>query len=360
MSRTRQHSSSLAAAAVALGLAVVSLTGCSDAGANVDVQGSEDSTEQAMTWTSLPDFLAFSVGSRDRLPFRGVRRIKQYEVDSDGLPELLEILEEVGSDGAGGYTIELLEAIELPSGTDGSLYEVAHARSVDVFWSKRDFRIQDLDLASANYTITHLPQTSTLAGIECEQVEFLRHVAPATRPGRYIVDFDPTTGFVLGWTEFDSAGAPLASSAYEAFSYRPVLSGLTLGGASFAGNSLDLNGSLDDQAGFSVLVPDLLPAGYEVYEVETFAVPVHFIQTGESFLPAGSWARIHATDGIESLSFAHAAVTSGSAGVGDDQLRVLRQGSWDYGFGRASGVPFIVAGRVSTTALRQLVESAVR
>lgn len=322
--------------------------------------GSAFPTEQATAAAPILDFLHRSVGSRNRQPFRGVRRVTQFELDSDGIAAALEIREEVGSDGTGDYSIELVEVISLPAGMDRSLYPITHARSADVFWSKRDFDIQDIDLASLNYSITHLPDTALVAGVVCEQVEFVRYMTLGDRPGRYVVQFDPATGFVLGWTEFDRFGAVLVKSVYESFSYRASLDGLALRGASFSGNALSLARSLNGQSGFPVLLPDLLPSGFEIYEVKSFVVPVEMVQTGDSYLPPGPWARMHATDGIESLSFAHGQVMSGHSGIGDDQLRVLRQGSWVYGFGRASGVPFVVAGRVTTTALRQLVESAIR
>lgn len=313
-----------------------------------------------MSLTSVPDVLPLSVGSRERLSFRGVRRIKQFDPGQSATEASLEIREEVGSDSSGGYTIELVEVVTLPVGTDSSLYWTNHARSVDSFWSKRDFAVRDVDLIVANYAIAHLPDVKFVAGIACDQIEFLRYVAPGSRPGRYVVDFDPTTGLVLGWSEFDRSGSVLASSAYESFSYRNSLDDLTLRGPNFAGSGLDLNGSLDGQAGFSVLLPDLLPEGFDVFSVETFDVPSELVQSGDSFLPPGPWARMHATDGIESLSFAHGPYVPGRSGPADDVIRVIRQGSWDYGFGSASGVPFVVAGRVSPTALRQLVESAIR
>lgn len=338
------------------------LAGCGDVGTFADVSTSDDGSDKsskASGGVGLSELLLRADGVLDAAAFRGVRRVAQLHGASAGVtPELLEVREEVAGNGVGQFAIDLLDVIALPSTIESSLFPVTHARSVDVYWRTRDFRIRGLALAEQNYTFTELPGTVMVAGYGCRRIDVRRNNAIGGRPGHYVIDIEPSTGFVLASRELDDQGQELHSMTYESISFRPDFTGLELRSGAFASSSLDLTSSLDGVVGFQVLVPDVLPQGFELAEAVHFAVPDSFTANVESYLVGGEWVRFTATDGIESVTFAHGSTMSATAGVVASSLRVVSEGAWEYGFGRVAGVSFVVAGRVDAQDLRRLVESA--
>lgn len=346
----------LAAATLALGL-----HGCADAGGMGPTAATAQDGGAAIGKSDgidLPDYVVRADGVLDSTAFRGVRRVKQVHRVPGSPDEVLEVREEVGADGLGAYTIDLMDTLSLPTSMDASLFPITHARSTDVYWRLRDFRIRDAGRLAQNYTVTELPGMRQVAGFLCRRVDFLRRQPAGDRPGHYVAEMDPTTGFVLGVREYDDAGQLLQEMVYESFSYRASLDGLDLNTGLFQRTSLDLNASLDGVVGFEVLVPDVLPAGFALADAVTFHVPDAFDQAGDSYLDAGDWVRFEATDGLESVVFAHGSTLASLTGYVQSQMRVLTEGLWEFGFGRVAGVPVVVSGRVTADDFRRLVESA--
>lgn len=333
-----------------LGVVTLGLVGCS-----VDPQGASGDgapTTAESSSGSLPPFLDLVGRSKDNTAFRGIRR---YRVVKG--PSALEVREDVGADGTGRFAIELIDTVSLLPDTDPVSFPLVHENAARFQWQMRDFRIWSLQQACANYSINVLPTPPPVAGIPCERVEFVRFASPSDRPGHFEADIDPTTGFVLAWREFDEFQQPVAESVFETFAYGADVSDLSLRQRSFAAQPLDLNSSLSSQVGAEVFVPDVFPSGYELVGGELLTIPSLPTLSSSAILQPGSWVRLMASDGIQTLSFAHsvsAAVASSTPG----DLRVVSLGDWEVGFGEFAGTRFVVAGRVKVAGLASVVQSA--
>lgn len=347
---------SLASAALVGALLSLSSCGNADTYADLSLNGGMASVSSG---SSLPDYIVRADGVLDAVPFRGIRRVWQLHGASSGVtPEPLSIVEEVAGDGAGHFSIELVNVLELPSTMESSLFPLTHERSVDVYWRTRDFQIRGISRAEQNYTFIEHAGTFTVAGHDCRRVEIQRLTPIGGRLGRYLVDIEPLTGFVLASQELDGQGRKIQAMAYDSISFSPDLTGLDLTSGTFPGSPLDLYAPLGEEVGFDVLVPDVLPQGFEITDARLLSVPASFTANGESFLAGGDWVRFTGTDGIESIIFAHGSTMSVSSGAVESSIRIVSEGAWEYGFGRVAGVSFVVAGRVDAQDLRRLVESA--
>ena len=343
---------------VALAAALVSLPGCGNAETYSDLS-TNSGVSSASSGSNLPDYVVRADGVLEAVPFRGIRRVWQLHGAASGVtPEPLSVVEEVAGDGAGSFSIELMDVLELPSTMESSLFPLTHERSVDVYWRTRDFRIRGISRAEQNYAFIEHAGSFSVAGHACRRVEIQRLTPIGGRPGRYVVDIEPSTGFVLASRELDAQGQEIQSMSYDSISFSPDFAGLDLRDGTFAGSSLDLFGSLDGTVGFDVLVPDVLPQGFELTDARLFSVPSSFTANAESFLSGGDWVRFTGADGIESITFAHGNTMSVSSGIVESSIRIVSEGAWEYGFGRVAGVSFVVAGRVDPQDLRRLVESA--
>lgn len=361
----------------------LALTACADqgaggsgdggsGGASVAVAPSGDSPLSSNTiiqggGTTLAALLLDMETAFEESDFAGRRHVWEMHPSATGPAEAIETIEDVGYDGNGHYAIELVDAVSLPVGINERNFDMTFARSVDARWKSRDFRMRSRVLAAQSYSIMATGELPVVAGISCVTIEFRRNVPVSDRPSHYKVDVDPSTGVVLGWREFDVFGQTLVRSEYETFSYGADLSNMKLGSGAFDAVGLDLRStsSLDQQAGFTVRLPDVLPIGYAWSEARKIELPADLTVDAESLLPGGEWIRLVATDGIETLSFAHAAtkvpgVTAGASNpTGKEVLNVLTDGTWEIGFGAVSDMSFVIMGRVFATELRQVVESAL-
>lgn len=339
-------------AAAALASLVGVTAGCGDAYEFETSTGHQSGTARSSGGGALPPFLDLVEAAKDSTAFRGVRRV----VSVNG-PDVLETREDVGADGTGQFAIELRETISLTPDFESTSFPIVYENAARFRWRMRDFRVRNLSRVSQNYSIEVLLQTPTVAGISCARVEFFRNASVGGRPGHYQADIDPTTGFVLAWREFDASGQIITESTYESFEYGGDVSDLTLRGRSFGANALDLGQNLDQQAGIEVRYPDVMPDGFEVVSGEWMDVPSTIATSPNAILRPGRWIRFVATDGIETVTFMHdesqvaTVVTTG-------EIRMVRAGSWEFGFGEIADTTFVVAGRVSVDELRQIVQSA--
>ncbi|QDV04933.1 hypothetical protein Poly30_04280 [Planctomycetes bacterium Poly30] len=310
---------------------------------------------------SLP-VLDLMVGVQDRTAFRGIRRVMEMQTSETGSSVRMEQLEDVGADGTGQFSIELFDVLMAPTGVDTLAYEMLFESSTRFLWTMRDFRVRNAAQAASHYAITLLPESPTVAGIPCVRLSFVRNGQNGDRPGHYEADVDPNTGFVLAWQEFDDAGLPLTQIAYESFEYGGDVSNMILRGRSFSAESLNLFAPLDSQAGFEVHWPDVLVGDMQYAKAEVQRVPTSLvagIPVGQtSYLPAGRWLRLVATDGIEALVFAHSEETTTTSAELAGQLGLYSHGSWTIGLGKIDGAAFVVAGRCSEAQIQQVVGSA--
>lgn len=336
--------------AATLGLMALGLAAC-----GVDPQGAGGvglPPTSESTSSSLPPFLNLVERAKDNTAFRGTRRFRMVQGQ-----DVMEVREDVGADGSGQFAIELLDAISLLPGADPVSFPLVHENAARFQWQMRDFRLWSLQKACSNYSINLLPTPPPVAGIPCERVEFIRFAGSDERPGHFEADIDPATGFVLAWREFDLSLQPIVESVFETFAYGGNVSNLNLRGRSFSAQTLDLNAGLSAQVGADVFVPDVYPPGYELVGGELLTIPNLPSLGASSILQPGDWVRLMASDGIQTLSFAHSISQAvSSAALGD--LRVVSLGDWEVGFGEFGGIKFVVAGRVKVTTLASVVQSA--
>lgn len=314
---------------------------------------------------SIPSYLQQMEHVLDETVFKGVRvhRARHFVSDPANaslMPtaDVLETRELVASDGAGSYAIELVDTIQLPASFDPDAFPITFERSVDSRWRLREFRLRDFDAMLGNYAVVVPGISTTVAGRVCERIELSRYSPTETRPGHYVLDVDPTTAFVLAMRELDEAGATIQEFEYESIDFAPSFANVALRDGEFDQATLDLSAPLEQQVGFEVHYPDLLPDGFEFVAGAQLDVPDGLVPTGEDpLLPTGPWVRLEATDGVEALRFAHA---SGPANGNSTSsvVRVVEEGAWRVAFGRVRGVAIVCLGRVGQQSLRRLVESA--
>ncbi len=340
----------LALGLLSLGVLSLGLTAC-----GVGPAGPGEGDPPAISESSsgsLPPFMNLVERSKDNTAFRGTRRVRVVRDQN-----VMEVLEDVGANGSGAFAVELLDSVSLLPDTDPLSFPLVHENAARFHWQMRDFRVWSLQQACGSYSINVLSAPQPVAGIQCERVEFVRFVSLGERPGHFEADIDPTTGFVLAWREFDGSQQPIIESVFETFTYGGDTSDLNLRERSFPAQVLDLNSGLAAQVGAEVFVPDVFPPGYELYGGELLTIPSQPSLSNSSILQPGPWVRLIATDGLQTISFAHSAQqTIASATPGD--LRVTSLGDWEVGFGEFGGVRFVVAGRVKVTGLASVVQSA--
>lgn len=316
--------------------------------------------------SSVPPFLQGMEGVLDDTRFKGVRIHRSHQVvpDPNGasmMPtsEVLETRELVASDGAGRYGIELVDALRLPPSIDPTAFPITFERSVDSRWRLREFRVRDFAAMLGNYAVVAPGISTTVAGRTCERIELARYVATENRPGHYVLDVDPSTSFVLAMRELDGAGATIQEFEYESIEFGADLAQVALRDGQFDRTPIDLHAPLETQVGFDVLVPDLLPDGFEFVSGAQIDVPMGLAPPGtDPLLPGGGWVRLEATDGVEALRFAHAEGVVLAAGGASSVMRVVEEGAWRVAFGRVRGVAIVCSGRVGQDSLRRLIESA--
>ena len=328
---------------------VLALSAC---GVQAPAAGDGPTTAASTSGSSLPPFLDLVERAKDTTAFRGTRR-----VSSISEMQVMEVVEDVGADGTGAFAIELVEAVSLLPGTDPLSFPVTHENAARFQWQMRDFRIWSLQRASVNYLIDVLPDAPVVAGIPCERVEFQRISSPVGRPGHFEADIDPNTGFVLAWRELGDQGQPIIESTFETFAYGGDVSDMTLRDRTFSAQVLDLNAELSSQVGGDVFVPDVFPQGFELVGGELLTIPSLPSLGTSAIIQAGDWVRFLASDGIETVSFAHGVTQAVSTSALGD-LRVVSLGLWEVGFGELAGVKFVVAGRTKADGLASIVQSA--
>ena len=337
------------------------LVACADQGSSA-ADGSFDAVIGSAEWVLSPDASSaqpalqqMEKASRD-VAFHGLRRYCTV-IGS----EVLEQIEEVGSDGAGGFALEIHEVVLAPASLDQNGYFIEAENAWRFTKLARDARIVNADAVAANYAVTALAESPVVAGIPCVRLSFKRRSARSDRPGDYEADYDPSTGFVLAWREFDANRQVLNSLIYEEFEYGGDLSGMTLKGRAFSATPIALGQPLGPQVKFPVHLPRFLPRGFKIVGAEVMTVPdllAEGLPAGEtSYLAPGDWFRVIATDGLEVIVFTHNAAAA--ALDGDDGEFTSSPGrNWKVGYGRMAGTSYVVAARASMNVVLQIVASA--
>lgn len=292
-------------------------------------------------------FLAKVAEAPDRVARRGQRRVELNYADPGVIYR-----EDVGADGKGNSSIELIEV--LTPVADPELFQMLQDNRQVMTYRYRDWLIRDYDLFLLNYTHTVLDWSTVVAGRSCVQLEVI-----SKDPGTqiyYVVDVDPTNGIVMRWEERDFSGQVLARVEYETYVPHGDVSDMTLLRRKLDTSTHDLEDDLVAIFGFEPLIPTLLPNS-------TFQLMPQIEKSILSISDGGSnspWARVPVTDGLEIvLVMSQAADLNPDNGEG--QLGLvdhMQLGTWGVLRGDLHGFPFIVAGKCSTDDLILILQSA--
>ena len=129
------------------------------------------------------DFLALVPGAPDRVALRGTRRV-QLNYNPPGVV----YTEDVGYDGMGSFSIELIDLVT-PHPDPDRFRLLQDQRQVMTF-RFRDWLIRDYGLFLQNYGHSVLNDATVVAGRSCVQLDVM---STAQGPQiRYVVDVDPT------------------------------------------------------------------------------------------------------------------------------------------------------------------------
>ena len=282
--------------------------------------------------------------STSSIPFLGTRVYRLFDGAPLGAPEL-SYREEVASDGAGQFSIEVLDLITptmLPS-DEAIQLQLLSARG-GLLYQYRGFAIRDLVQFLDNFTLVDLQSTVTIAGIAAAEYEVLGATT------RWTLAVDTTTGVVLRAVEEDLTGEFLSSIEFESIDYAPDLSTVAWHQSSILETQLALNDP--SPFTFDVLNPVLIPNGYQVVEFSQLTEPV----TGSV------WAKRTYTNGVDMLFFLQtdqAAPVDLATPYPANQVSSSRVGSWRVLDGQVSGQRVILMGKVTDSELAQLMQSSL-
>ena len=283
--------------------------------------------------------------------YAGVRRVESHVIDESGNQIDLAYREEVKADGDGNFTIEALQALSFVPNEEVFLLKQDARESF--LYRYRDFQIRDLSLFYANYVAVDLGQQVTIAD-RAASVFLIERSEPGS--SSYTVAFDDETGLVLRHEERDVSGFLISAMEFESYDATPDLSGAVWSQPTASPVSLDVTADLSGQAGFDVLEPGVLPAGFFLWRAHTLIDAA-----------SGDWIKLTYTDGVEPLFFFHLGlpVSSNSDATlpGDwkqaDEVWVYDIGAVQVVQGRVRGTDVLALGKVSDDDLLDMVESAV-
>jgi hypothetical protein len=261
--------------------------------------------------------------------------------------------EDVGADGKGNFSIELIEL--LTPVPNSQIFQLLQDQRQVMTYRFRDWLIRDYGLFLQNYSHFILNLATVVAGQACVQLDVMS-TAPGTQI-RYVVDVDPTNGIVMRWEEQDLSGQVLARMEYETYEPHGDTSDMTLVRRLFESSSHALDEDLIAIFGFEPLIPTLLPnAAFQLMpqlEKSTVSNP----QGG----PDAVWAKAYVTDGLElAVLMSQAPVLNAHNGNGKlGTVDHMQLGSWGALRGDVHGFPVVVGGKFDLDDLALMLQSAV-
>jgi hypothetical protein len=350
MSAQRIRPALLGALLLALGSLVA---GCADStsAASQKSTASSSGSSGATTTGTLAVLQRLSL-ALDTTAHYGERRFTAY-VSVNGVPRDQEYIEDIWTDGLGGYSITPTQVIQ-NGGTPDPVFLMVQQNREGFVFRYRDFQVRDLARFASNYTVTVTGQTPTIAGRLCTEYS----VSRSGRQGgkSYVLAVDDGTGILLRCDEYDASRNLISTMVYQQFTEQPLLTGIQWHAPTNQEVLLDLTVSLEAQLGFPVDLPTLLPAGYALAE-------------GAKLTDAsGDWFKATYDDGIEPLFFLIGAPPASSPAAalpskgGDqpaDEIVVHHVGSAVVLQGTIAGRDVTVAGKVSEIELLDALESSL-
>ncbi len=330
-------------ARLASGLVALALTACS--GSNVEVQAGSGAEGGGQAAASGFSTLVKSIERAPwMVPYEGIRRMDYLrEVPS------LSYREMVAGDGNGGFQLKNIEVLSMHPDLNGITRRLEQTKGFQ--YRFKDFRVQDAYLFQLAYKIRILTKDEIVAGITCTRIFVERQLANpnmplADQPNHFLVDFDPATGLVLRWTELDSFGVKVASMEFEQISYGAP--SIEMHPPTFREIPLQAHRQLDEQAGFSVLRPTLLPANYRLEAAS-------LVDDGSN----NPWVRQVYTDGLKVILLMHRGKAQ-TAGVHASTLGAFVDGDRTMLVGEVNGYEILAEGSQELLTMQDMVSSCFK
>lgn len=283
---------------------------------------------------------------------QGVRRIEAHW-NVAGNQQDLVYREQVTCDGQGQFAVDPVEAILPPmGGGQESVFLMLQKEREGFMFTHRDFMVRDLDLFFANYQVTDLGVTTTVAGRTCAQLDVERQRNPESI---FHLAVDVQTGMILRAREEGLDGQLISLMEFEDFSDMPDLAG-TVFHAPLTANS-DL-ANMTKPLPFVAVRPKLIPQGYQLISSEAL----------ENAPGEETWTRFIYSDGLRELFFLYRGESELVAPGGiqpappttqrQDKVMVLEAGPWNVVQGEVFDGEVIVMGIAPVPELLDMIESA--
>ena len=338
----------LAAAGILLAVGCAPTGPADSAGQGVEalnVQGGSAGMRNDTPSAATTRLLERMAQSHDRTRYAGVRVVETHTIEN-GRPLVVEFREDAACDGEGLFSIDVIEVVS--GSIDEDLFGTLQSTRQVFTHNYRDFRVTDLGLFRQNYTVRVLSNNQTVAGVPCLELRVDR----VQTDGRYyIVDVEPDTGLVMRWVHRTEQGAVLGRMEFESIDFDPDLSNYMLIERNFGGQSVDIQLDLGGQAGFNVLTPNLLPAGFQL---ESARIVVGALER--------TWLQRVYTDGLSRLALMHREqeIINGPTDERNlGQVFSTQVGRWTVVNGTVQGWDLILMGQVEADDLYQMLQSAL-
>lgn len=259
--------------------------------------GSGSSTRATQSFEAEPDNTLRSSGTNSNpsgnpisILDLGLRSAQEVLHSGDCLVEYFDATgklqqqyrEELISDGATQFSLKVIESL-IPMPMDWDQRKRIREGFAFRYGS---FEVRNEALAVQNFRCLRVDATREVAGQTCEQFS----IVPKSGVGaHYEIWVDSPSGLVLAAERYDASGVLRYSKSYETLSMTPDLSRAVWFRGVHNEQSLDLTESLASQVGLPVLMPTLLPTGFDLEQA--------YLLTEQ----ANHWVKLVYTNGIEPI-----------------------------------------------------------
>jgi hypothetical protein len=277
----------------------------------------------------------------------GTRKVELYDRSVEPA-RYLAYREEVASDGEGRFALTPLEPLTRVA-QGWPTFQLIQRSRARLHVRYRDFAVRDEALLLRNYAIRDLDRVEIVAGRSAS----LFRVQRIDGSRAFELAVDDEHDLVLRARELNGQGEPLSQVTYETIDLAPVFDRVVFHRSTIDETEHGLEG-LDSVFQVDVLIPRLLPQGYELRQASTL-----IDDQGER------WAKLTFSDGVDTLFFAQALPVEGERLAAPhrlpqgDELIVSRMGSVVAAWGQVGAHRLLVLGKVDERALLDMVESAL-
>ena len=157
------------------------------------------------------------------------------------------------------------------------------------------------------------------------------------------MDFDPNTGLVLRWQEFDAFATLVASMEFETIQYGAP--SIAMHPPAFRQTELAMDSDLTDEAGFEVLRPTLLPD--------------HFRLSRATLVEDGGnpWMRQVYSDGLRVIVLQHRGQVLQAGTAGNSNIGAFADGNRTMLVGTVNGYELVAEGDQDLATMQDVVGS---